>query len=44
VPCDGAVPPLGVEEQFFLLRLDGRTAGIAPELLGALPPDMPVVA
>jgi glutamate---cysteine ligase / carboxylate-amine ligase len=44
VRCDGAVPTLGVEEEFFLLRLDGRTAGIAPELLGALPPDIPVVA
>jgi glutamate---cysteine ligase / carboxylate-amine ligase len=44
VRCDGAVPTLGVEEEFFLLRLDGRTAGIAPELLGALPPGTPVAA
>jgi carboxylate-amine ligase len=44
VPCEGAVPTLGVEEEFFLLRLDGRTAGIAPGLLRGLPPDIPVVA
>jgi len=43
-PRDVAVPTLGVEEEFFLLRPDGRTAGIAPELLRALPPDLPVAA
>jgi carboxylate-amine ligase len=32
------VPTIGVEEEFFLLRPDGRTAGIAPEMLGALGP------
>jgi carboxylate-amine ligase len=32
----GGVPTVGVEEEFFLLHPDGRTAGIAPDLLGAL--------
>jgi glutamate---cysteine ligase / carboxylate-amine ligase len=38
VPSEGAAPTLGVEEEFFLLWPDGRTAGIAPELLGAVAP------
>jgi carboxylate-amine ligase len=44
VPSDGVVPTLGVEEEFFLLRPDGRTAAIAPELLAGLPPGLPVSA
>jgi carboxylate-amine ligase len=42
-PVDGdesAVPTVGVEEEFFLLHPDGRTAGIAPDLLGVLGPDV----
>jgi glutamate---cysteine ligase / carboxylate-amine ligase len=33
----GAVPTVGVEEQFMLLWPDGEAASIAPELLGRLP-------
>jgi glutamate---cysteine ligase / carboxylate-amine ligase len=33
----GAVPTVGVEEQFMLLWPDGEAACIAPELLGRLP-------
>jgi carboxylate-amine ligase len=36
----GVVPTVGVEEEFFLLRPDGRTADIAPEVLRALAPEV----
>jgi carboxylate-amine ligase len=32
------VPTVGVEEEFFLLAPDGRTAPVAPDLLAGLPP------
>jgi glutamate---cysteine ligase / carboxylate-amine ligase len=44
VSSEGAAPTLGVEEEFFLLWPDGRTADVAPELLGTLAPGVRVVA
>jgi carboxylate-amine ligase len=44
VSSEGPAPTLGVEEEFFLLWPDGRTADVAPELLGALAPGVRVVA
>ena len=43
-PPNVVVPTMGVEEEFFLLRPDGRTADVAPELLGAVPPGVRVAA
>src|SRR5688500_3458446 len=37
-PAGEVVPTVGVEEEFFLLRPDGRTAAVAPEVLAALEP------
>jgi carboxylate-amine ligase len=37
---DGQVPTVGVEEEFLLLRPDGRTAMIAPDLLAAVGPEV----
>jgi carboxylate-amine ligase len=39
LPSDTAVPTVGVEEEFLLLRPDGATAMIAPDLLAAVGPD-----
>ena len=37
---DPVVPTVGVEEEFFLLSPDGRTALLAPEVIGAVAPDV----
>lgn len=37
-PQAAAVPTVGVEEEFFLLQPDGRTATVAPSVLAALGP------
>jgi glutamate---cysteine ligase / carboxylate-amine ligase len=37
-PPNVVVPTIGVEEEFFLLRPDGRTADVAPDLLPAVGP------
>ncbi|MGY1802215.1 YbdK family carboxylate-amine ligase [Blastococcus sp. SYSU D00922] len=40
-PAPGTpVPTLGVEEEFFLVRPDGRVADLAPELIAAAPPEV----
>jgi glutamate---cysteine ligase / carboxylate-amine ligase len=44
VASDVAVPTVGVEEEFFLLWPDGRTAGVAPDLLAADAPGVRVTA
>ncbi|MBB3084449.1 carboxylate-amine ligase [Geodermatophilus sabuli] len=43
-PSAAAVPTVGVEEEFFLLRPDGRTAGVAPDVLAALAPGVRATA
>ncbi|NYJ07563.1 carboxylate-amine ligase [Petropleomorpha daqingensis] len=37
---DGDVPTVGVEEEFLLLRPDGRTALVAPDVLAGLRPEV----
>jgi glutamate---cysteine ligase / carboxylate-amine ligase len=44
VATDVAVPTVGVEEEFFLLWPDGRTAGVAPDLIAAAAPGVRVAA
>jgi carboxylate-amine ligase len=41
-PPNVVVPTMGVEEEFFLLRPDGRTADVAPEVIGAAAPGVGV--
>ena len=41
---DPVVPTVGVEEEFFLLSPDGRTALLAPEVIGAVAPGVHAVA